>query len=145
MRLVLLAAAALVSTPVIAATPPDGRAAEALTHSLPAPQAVEAYGNAADTAADALMEVPVGPMEEAVTPWRDYPPEHRNETLGDMAHARDPQFQHKIHRYVGKMTDTMNAMTQTAAMAAPVVDRELDLLKQHYKRLKRELQRYYRN
>jgi len=145
MRLVLLAAAMLLATPALAASgPPRGDAGE-LAQSLPSPEEVEAAGAMAEAGTDALMNVPVGQYEEALAPWRDYPPGHRDETLGDITQRHDPQFNDKVHRYVGKMTRRVNQMNATFAAAAPVVDRELDLLRQQYKRLKRELQRRYRN
>ena len=142
MRLLMFASAAFALTaPALAAPPPPD---DQWVRSLPSPDEVEQAEQAMDRALDALMDIRVGPLIDAV-PGHRLAPERRDDTLGDLARRDDPYFDEKVHGSLHEMTQAMNQLTDKMAAMAPVIERELADMKQHLREAKRELKRSWRD
>ena len=127
MRRYWIAAAALaVATPAVAQPYLDQHhpnRAEGLAAGLPSPAEAEAMGHVVGGVADAMMDVDVGPLIDAMDPrGRGYA---RGRTLGDIATARDPYARERMQRSIGAMGSAMGAMAAQAAILAPALERVL--------------------
>src|SRR3954447_11369567 len=92
MRLLLIAAAAAALAAVPAAAQP------------PRPsERVQDYAPAIDRAADAMLNLDVGPIMDAVDPYG----RHHRRTLRDMARRNDPDFEHRMHATIYGTAATM--------------------------------------
>ena len=144
MRLLMFASAAFaLAAPALAAPPPGQAPHDRWVRDMPQPDEIEQAERAMDRALDALMDIRVGPLEDAV-PGRRLAPERRNETLGDLARRDDPYFDRKVHGSLHEMTEAMNQLTDKMAVMAPVIEREVADMKQHLREAKRELKRSWR-
>ena len=110
--LVAAAAAAFFAAPAIA---------------QPAPQApparpgdlIEDYAPAIDRAANALMNLDVGPIVDAVHPYAR--PHHR--TLRQLARRNDPDFERRMHASIYGTAATMGRAADAFAAAEPALRR----------------------
>jgi hypothetical protein len=124
MRKLILAASALAFAAPAAAQPyPDPRDEE-IVRALPHPGEIEAIGDTVGRVADAILDVPVGPIADAVDPYRRG--RHRNETLGDIAHRDDPYARERIRDEVGAATVGVAAAVSELAVLTPVLRRSLE-------------------
>lgn len=124
MRKLILAASILASAaPVAAQSYPDLRD-EAVARALPHPGEIEAVGDTVGRVADAIMDVPIGPIVDAVDPYRRG--RHRDETLGDIAHRDDPYARERIRDQIGVATVGLGAVLQELAVVTPVLRRSLE-------------------
>jgi len=135
-RLVLrkLTIAALVAASAVpaAAQPVAPRSApsdEEFRQAVPDQREMEKMGDVAANAIDALMDVPVGPLREAIE-GRKLSPRERQETLGDHAGRDDPQFRERMRDQIGVVTIALGALTQHMAEIAPVLRRTLEDVEQ---------------
>jgi hypothetical protein len=142
--LMFASATIALAAPALAAPPPQHRYDDEVARNLPSPDEVEQAETAMDRALDAMMDIRVGPIEDAV-PGRHLAPARRNETLGDLARRDDPYFDEKVHGSLHEMTDAMNQLTDKMAAMAPVIEREVADMKRHLKEAKRELKRSWRD
>lgn len=137
MRRYWIAAAALaVAAPAIAQPYPDTPypdtpypdhaypdRAEGVASGLPSPAEAEAMGHVIGSVAEAMMDVDVGPLVDAVDPSGRSAV--RGRTLGDIAGARDPYARERMHRSIGAMGSALGAMATQAAILAPALERVL--------------------
>lgn len=93
-----------------------------LVRSLPSPHVVEGAGRVIERVADAVLDVPVGGIVEAIEPGRRV---RRDETLGDLARRDDPYARERIRDSIGGLTVGMNVMLTQVAILAPVLRRSL--------------------
>ena len=113
MRQLLIAAAvtALAASPA-AAGPPAAQA--------PRPsEQVERYAPAIDRSADALLNLDVGPILDAVDPYG----RHHRRTLRDMARRNDPDFEQRMHATIYGTAATMGRAADVVAAAQPALRR----------------------
>lgn len=132
MRKYWIAAAALAfAAPAIAQPYPDapypdhaypGRA-DGLASGLPSAAEAEAMGHVMGGVADAMMDVDIGPLLDAMRPGGRSA--GRGRTLGDIAGARDPYARERMHRSIGAMGSLMGAMASQAAILAPALEHVL--------------------
>jgi hypothetical protein len=120
MRSLLIAAAAL-ALPAAAQARPHHDAP--VTDSLPSPEAVDRGAYALDRAVDGLLQVDVGPVVDALHPYRSYGRHHR--TLGDIGRRDDPYFDENIHRQIGALANGMNEMSYKMKVLEPTLRRSL--------------------
>jgi hypothetical protein len=99
------------------AAPTDDGAVEA----LPQREEIEAAGQAFGRVIDALLDVRIGPLAEAVDPERSSDAARRDETLRDMARRDDPHFEERMRGSIGAMTEGMSEMAARLAVLAPVL------------------------
>jgi hypothetical protein len=110
MRLLLIAAAsAFVAIPASAQPP------------RPSEQ-IEDYAPAIDRSADALLNLDVGPILDAVDPYRG----HHRRTLRDMAKRNDPDFERRMHATIYGTAATMGRAADAFAAAEPAMRRAFD-------------------
>lgn len=124
MRKLIIAASLLAcAAPVAAQHYPDPRD-EDIVRALPHPQEVEELGDTVGRVAEAIMDVPVGPIADAVDPYRRG--RHHDETLGDMARRDDPYARERMRDQIGAATAGLGAIVGELAVVTPVLRRSLE-------------------
>ena len=113
MRMILFAAAAFAFAFPAAAQAP-----------LPRGHEIEAMAPAIDRAADALLELDVGPLIDAADPWRRRP-YVRHRTLRDIARRDDPYFEHRLRGRIYGSTAAMARMMDAFSAAEPALRRSI--------------------
>ena len=107
-RIMIAATAAAAFTAVPAAAQP------------PRPsERVQEYAPAIDRAADALLNLDVGPIMDAVDPYG----RHHRRTLRDMARRNDPEFEHRMHATIYGTAAAMGRAADAYAAAEPALRR----------------------
>jgi hypothetical protein len=128
MRKLILAASVLAcAAPAFAQPYPDrrpDRRDEEIVRALPQGRDLEAVGETVGRVADAIMDVPVGPIVDAVDPHRRG--RHRDETLGDIAHRDDPYARERMRDQIGAATVGLGAVMSEIAVVTPVLRRSLE-------------------
>jgi hypothetical protein len=107
--------ALLLAAPAFAQPP---RAAPPATHRL-APDSPERIGRQIDRLADAIMDIDVGPVVDAIDPGaraRGAPT-----SLGSLAERRDPYARARMHREIAGTTAGLEVAERQAAAAAPIL------------------------
>lgn len=123
-KLIFAAGAIALAAPAAAQPYPDPRDDE-IVRELPPPGEIEAMGDALGDVADAIMDVDVGPVIDAVDPDRRY--RHRRErTLGDLASRDDPYARERIRDSIGAATVGLAATVEQLAILTPVLRRSLE-------------------
>ena len=122
-KLILAASIFACAAPASAQPYPDPRDEE-IVHALPDPREIEAVGDTVGRVADAIMDVPVGPIADAVDPYRRG--RHRDETLGDIAHRDDPYARERMRDQIGAATVGIGAILSELAVVTPVLRRSLE-------------------
>ena len=95
---------------------------EEIVRSIPSPHEVERMAGTLERVADAVLDVPVGGVVEAIDPSRRV---HPNETLGDIAGRDDPYARERIRDSIGGLSVGMNEMMTQLAILAPALRRSL--------------------
>jgi hypothetical protein len=122
----LIIAASLCALAAPAAAQPPRRPVQAdddIARSLPRPGEIRAMGDAVGRVADALMGVDVGPVGDALDPYRR---PGRRETLGDIAVRDDPYARERIHRSIGSTSAGMAAAMSELTIMAPLLRRSIE-------------------
>ena len=126
MRKLIIAVTVLAAAAPLAAQPyPDPRDDKIVRH-LPPPGEVERMGDAIGRTTDALMDIDVGPLADAVDPYNRRYRHGRRETLGDLASRRDPYARERIRDEIGAVTIGLGAAMEQVAIMTPVLRRSLD-------------------
>ncbi|HWH23144.1 MAG TPA: hypothetical protein VNT25_07660 [Allosphingosinicella sp.] len=140
-RLILIAAAAGLAAPAIAQQPAPNaartnsaqapaaqsapRPADDIRAQLPAKEELERVGEVAARAADAILEVPIGPLREAVE-GRKLSKKEREETLGDHAAKDDPYFRERMRDQMAVATVALGALAEQMAVMTPILRQTLE-------------------
>jgi len=103
---------------------PDPRDEE-MRRSMPDPAEVKAMGEVAARAMEAMMDVPIGPLREAVE-GRKLSRREREETLGDVARRDDPNFKDRMRDQAQVATVAMGALMEQMVNIAPVLRNTLE-------------------
>lgn len=103
---------------------PDPRDEE-IRQALPDPREMQAVGDVAARAIDAIMDTPIGPLREAIE-GRPLSRREREETLGDQARRDDPYFRERMRDQIGMATVALGALSQQMAAVTPVLRRTLE-------------------
>jgi hypothetical protein len=126
LRKLIIAVTALAAAAPLAAQPvPDPRDDE-IVRRLPPPQEVERIGDALGATADALMDVDVGPVADALDPYHRRYRYGRRETLGDLARRRDPYARERMRAEIGAVTIGLGAAMEQIAIMTPALRRSLE-------------------
>ncbi|HEX8669874.1 MAG TPA: hypothetical protein VF727_16025 [Allosphingosinicella sp.] len=125
MRKLILAASALAfAAPAFAQSYPDPRDEE-IAEALPRGEELEEVGDTLGRVADALMDIDVGPLVDAVDPsHRGY--RGRGRTLGDIAGRDDPYARERVRDEIRTATVGMAAAADEVAAVTPVLRRSLE-------------------
>ena len=133
MRSILIGAAALALASPVAAhperEPADPRDRE-LVRSIPHPAEVEAMGDTVDRVLGAVLDVPIGPLVDAIDAADPRGPKHRrygrNATIGDVASGGDPYFEDRVRDQVAGATVAAGVMAEQLAVVAPEMRRAIE-------------------
>ena len=123
MRKLIIAASALAFAAPAAAQPYEPRD-EDIVRSLPHPGQIEEMGDTVGRVAEAILDVPIGPIADAIDPYRRR--YHRDETLGDVAGRDDPYVRERLRDQVGAATVGLGAVVEELAVLTPVLRRSLE-------------------
>ncbi|MEA3040105.1 MAG: hypothetical protein QOE79_2618 [Sphingomonadales bacterium] len=88
---------------------------------LPRPGEVERIGTMIERVTDALLDIDVGPVADAVDPYRRYDPRRGPDTLGELATRRDPYARRRLHAEIEDTTAGLGAATRQLETMAPLV------------------------
>ena len=113
----LLATPALAQPPRYYAPPPPPR------YRLPPPDAAEMAGDRIGRVADALMDIDIGPLVDAIEPGARY--RGAPTSLGDLATRRDPYARARMHRDIAATSAGLGAAARDAAVIAPIARQAL--------------------
>jgi hypothetical protein len=124
MRKLILAASVLACAAPAVAQPYPAPRDDEIVRALPGPGEIEAVGDTVGRVADAIMDVPVGPIADAIDPYRRG--RHRDETLGDIAGRDDPYARERIRDQIGVATVGLGAIMSEIVVVTPVLRRSLE-------------------
>jgi len=113
MRMILLAIAAAAAAAPAAAQAPSPRGDEA-----------RAMAPAIAGAADAMLELDVGPLLDAADPYRRHPRAGRR-TLRELARRDDPYFDHRLRAQIYGTTAAIAGMIDAFSAAEPALRRSM--------------------
>ena len=127
MRKLIVAASAFVplalAAPAAAQPGPDPRDEE-IVRALPSADELAEVGETLGRVTEALMDIPVGPILDAVDPYRRG--RHRDQTLGDVASRGDPYARERVRDQVEAATVGAGAAMEGIAVVTPVLRRSLE-------------------
>ena len=121
-KLIIATCAFAVAAPLAAQPYPDPREDE-IRRALPHPGEVEAAADTVGRVADAIMDVDVAPVVDAIDPRA----RHRGErTLGDIASRDDPYARERVRDDIAAASVGLGAMVEELAVLTPVLARSLE-------------------
>ncbi len=125
MRKLIIAMTALAAAAPAFAQPHYDPRDEDIVRRLPPPHEVERIGDSLGRATDALMDVDIGPVVDALDPY------HRRyrrgpQTIGDLAGRRDPYARERIRGQIGAVTVGLGAAVEQMAVMTPILRRSLE-------------------
>ena len=124
MRTLILAAAAALALPAAASAQSSPTFPEEMdddiARSLPHPAEVEAMADVAGRAAEAVLDVPIGGVIQAIDPRRRV---HRDDTIADV--SRDPYLRDRVRNSVDDVAIGMGDVMAQVAVVAPARRRSL--------------------
>lgn len=126
MRKLIIALTALAAAAPLAAQPYSDPQDDEIVRRLPPPQEVERIGDSLGAAADALMDVDVGPVADALDPYHRRYRHGRRETLGDLYGRRDPWARERMRAEIGAVTVGLGAAMREVAIMTPALRRSLE-------------------
>jgi hypothetical protein len=113
-----------------------------LVRAIPPAEEVEEIGATIDRVAGAVLDVPIGPLVDAIEAAdpeaRRYRRGPRERTLGDMARRDDPDFDDRLHDSIYAVTADMGATMERIAIAAPAMRRALGEMERSIDRAMRD-------
>lgn len=102
---------------------------EDLARAVPPAEEVEAVGETIDAVTGAVLDVPIGPLVDAIDradPYRrGARRDPRERTLGDLARRDDPYFEERLRDSIYRVTTDMAVTMDAVALAAPEMRRAL--------------------
>jgi hypothetical protein len=106
-----------------------------IVRSLPPPEVVEDMAHGVGRAAEAILDVPIGRVVNAIDPTKRV---HPNETIGGLAGRDDPYARERIRDSIGGLAAGMGDMMASVAVVAPALRRSLADLEVNLERAMRE-------
>jgi hypothetical protein len=108
---------------------------EEIVRNLPPPEAVEDMAHGVGRAAEAILDVPIGRVVNAIDPTKRV---HPNETIGGLAGRDDPYARERIRGSIGGLAAGMGDMMAQAAVVAPALRRSLADVERNLEQAMRE-------
>ena len=127
-KLIIAASVVALAAPALAAAQPypDPRDEE-IERALPRDGEIEHVGRTMEDVTDAILDVDVGPVVDAIDRSRGYPPRrYRDRTLGDIASRDDPYARERIRDDIAAASADMTVMVERLARLAPVLRRSVE-------------------
>jgi hypothetical protein len=128
-KLIIAASALAFAVPAAAQPGPDPREDSRdaqIRRDLPPPGEIEEIGDSLGRVADAVMDVDVGPVVDAVDPYGRRHRRYRDETLGGLASRDDPYARERIRDSIGVATVGIEAAIRQIAILTPVLRRSIE-------------------
>ena len=126
MRQLIIAAIALAAAaPAAAQSYPDPRDEE-IVDAMPRAGDIAEMGETLGRVAEALMDIEVGPLVDAIDPGRRLDRGARERTLGDVASRDDPYARERVRDQVEAATFGLGAAMEQLAVVTPVLRRSLE-------------------
>jgi hypothetical protein len=126
MHKLIFAAGALAVVAPAAAQPPEALPPPHPAHRLPPPDAAERAGDRIGRVADAIMDIDLAPLVDAIDPGARY--RGAPTSLGDLASRRDPYARARMHREIAATSAGLGAAARDAAVMAPALRQALTQL-----------------
>jgi hypothetical protein len=126
LRKLIIVMTALAAAAPLAAQPVSDPRDDDIVRRLPPPQEVERIGDAVGATTDALMDVDVGPVADALDPYHRRYRYGRRETLGDLAVRRDPYARERMRAEIGAVTVGLGAAVEQMAILTPILRRSVE-------------------
>jgi hypothetical protein len=152
MRLILAGVAALaLAGPASAQRVFTPEAEEDVVRAIPPAAQVEAVGEAMDRVLGAVLNMPIGPLVDAIDAAdprgrRDRARYPRDATVGDMASRDDPYFEDRLRDSISRNSADMGRAMEQIAIAAPALRRALGEIEVSVERsIDESRERYERN
>lgn len=127
-KLIIAASVIALAAPALAAAQPypDPRDEE-IERALPHPSQIDEVGRTVGDVTEAIMDVDVGPVVDAIDRGRGYPPRrYRDRTLGDIASRDDPYARERIRDQIRGATVGAEAAAREMAILTPILRRSLE-------------------
>jgi hypothetical protein len=125
-KFLITVAVLAIAAPAAAQQAADTAVDEEIVRNLPSQEEFDRMGDAMGRIVGALLNIPVGPIVEAVDPGRRLSRAERERTLGQMATRDDPHFEERMRGSVGAVTSNMSTMVRQLAVATPALRRALE-------------------
>lgn len=133
MRTLIFAAVAIaIASPVAVSAQPAPAPAppeDDIMRGMPRPDQIEDMANVASRAADAVLNMPIGGMVQAIDPTRRV---SRDATIADV--SGDPYLRDRVRHSMDDLTVGMGAMMAQVAVAAPAMRRSIEELERNLDR-----------
>ena len=114
MRKLILAASVLACAAPAFSQPYLDRRDDEIVRALPHPGQIEEVGDTVGRVAEAIMDVPVGPIADAIDPYRR------------RGHRDDPYARERMRDQIGAATVGLGAILSELAVVTPVLRRSLE-------------------
>jgi hypothetical protein len=124
-KLILAGAFAAAATAAGAQPPRDDPRYDPPARRLPPPAELARARDSLDRVLDALMDIRIGPVVDAIDPGARYDP-YRPETVGDLASRDDPYARQRLHAEVGRTTAGIAAAAREVAVLTPALRRSIE-------------------
>jgi hypothetical protein len=112
---------------------------EEIVRSVPPAEEVEAMGEALDRVLGAVLDMPIGPLVDAIEAadpdrraYRRHVP--RDRTVGEVASRDDPYFEERVRDSIHGTTAAMGSAMEQIAIAAPALRRALGEMERNVER-----------
>jgi len=109
----------------VAPPPPIDPRDEAILRAVPGPQELERVGDVTAATVDAILDVPIGPLREAIE-GRRLSRREREETLGDHARKDDPYFRERMRDQITIASAAVGVLAEQMAVMTPVLRQTLE-------------------
>jgi hypothetical protein len=126
LRKLIIAMTALAAAAPAFAQPQYDPRDDDIVRRLPPPHEVERIGDSIGAATEALMDVDVGPLADALDPYHRRYRHGRRETLGDLAGRRDPYARERMRAEIGAVTGGLGAAVEQVAVMTPMLRRSFE-------------------
>jgi hypothetical protein len=126
-KLIIAAASVFALAAPVAAQPYSDPRDEDIVRELPHPGEIEAVGETVGDVTDAIMDVDVGPVVDAIDRGRGYPPRrYRDRTLGDIASRDDPYVRERVRDQIDAATIGVGVAAREMAVLTPILRQSLE-------------------